>query len=108
LLDRLLAMKNVSLFNANYAYIIVNSNSCSVDGVTLIVSPGVVLHDSHGKSYTANDEGEVVIDSIAPDESVTLLKHRNTDFVKNAYPDWREYLNLVFKRSLIWLFSHRD
>lgn len=108
LLDRLLAMKNISLFNIEAAIIVVNSNAYPVDGVTLLLSQGVTLYDSHGNSYQANDEGEIIIDKIGPNNAVTLFKSKNLYTLKNTYPDRWEYLNLVLKRSLIWLFYHKD
>lgn len=103
LLDRLLTMKNVSLIESDSAIIVVNSNNYPVEGVTLLLSPGAVLYNGKGNPYTSNDEGEVIIDYISSNGSVTLFKNKNPGFLKNTYPGRWEYLNLVLKRSLTWL-----
>lgn len=108
LLDRLLVMKNVSLFDTDTAFIITNSSNYPVQGITLLVSPGMVLYDSYKNTYTANNEGEVVIDSIDSNKSVTIFKHKNPGLLRNSYPGRLEYLNLVLRRSFIWVFSHRN
>lgn len=106
-LDRLLTMKNVSLFNTDNALIVVNSNIFPVDGVTLIVTPGTLLYDPYGNIRTANDEGEIVIDRLTPGSSIIFFRQKNPNFVRNARPDRWEHFNLTMRRFLIWLFCHR-
>lgn len=107
-LDRLLAMKNVSLFDMDSAIIIVNSNDYPVAGVTLMVSPGALLHDFYGNICTANDEGEIVIDRLTPGSSITFFRQKNPNFIRNPHPDRWEHFNMVLRRTLIWIFSHKE
>jgi len=74
ILNRLLMMKRVKLLRNSDDLLIVNFNSQTVDGVTLIVSPNETFYGSSGEKYYANKEGEIIINKILPGDCIFLSK----------------------------------
>jgi hypothetical protein len=103
LLDRLLLMKNVTLTTSKNAFLVANLNSCVVAGVTVLVHPNEVLFNSRGISMAANEEGEIVLESLKPGETYILLRDRKFIDFKNEYPTFLEKLNMLLQRSLVYL-----
>ena len=106
ILDRLLLMKNVNVFSVDNGITIVNSNSEKVDGITLISKDQSTLYDSNGKTFLQNREGEIILDEIKANSSLTLFKRKNQEFTKNEVTTVWEELNMIIKRSII-LLKHR-
>lgn len=77
ILDRLLMMKKVKILRNNDDLLIINLNTHTVKGVTLIASPNETLYGSSGEEYYANNEGEIVISKILPGDGVFLTKKNN-------------------------------
>lgn len=104
ILDRLLAMKNISVVVRNRTISIVNMNEFDVDGVTLLVEPSTEFVFEN-RIYKSNDEGEVVIDKLRAKENYsgeidneTLLeKQSETRGLWEKYKIFYERAKLVLK-----------
>jgi hypothetical protein len=107
LLDRLLLMKNVLLNTTYNSVTVVNTNTVSVEGLTMLSKPGEVFYDIRGRKLKANDEGEIVVGDLGPCQSVTLYKHPGDIYIQKEYPGYIEYLDMIIQRALILLFQHR-
>jgi len=116
LLDRLLLMKKISIADTKEAIYVLNSNESSVRGFTLLTKPLINLYSKDDKIYTANNEGEIIIDEISAGESIVLRKSADTIIVNHKFPEknrqhnnqigFLENANLILGRILILLFSH--
>jgi hypothetical protein len=106
LLDRLLLMKNLSVFKTGKAYIIVNSNPIPIDGVTLIFKNKKRLLNIQGNTFETNSENEIVFETIAPQSSITLFENSNDQYLEKNSPDAWESTSLFFSRVFIFL-AHR-
>ncbi len=107
LLDRLLAMKNITLYETDKALVVSNANDFSIQGVTLLTEPNRLLYNSIGTSFAANSEGEIVIGSLKPNQALALFKEKSIEHVKNSIPNKMESFMLRFRRIMIMIFSHR-
>jgi hypothetical protein len=103
LLDRLLLMKEVKIKISNNAFYVTNFNSCNVDGVTLLVQPNGVLYNGKGIPMKANEEGEIILESMKPGETYILLRDRKFMSPKNEYPTSLEKLNMILQRTLVYI-----
>ena len=103
ILDRLLVMKKVRLMVHENALFLTNFNSVNVDGVTVLVHPDEVLYNSKGGKMKANDEGEIVLESLKPGQTCVILKDRKYFEPKNKYPTTLEKLFMIFRRSLVYI-----
>jgi len=101
LLDRLLAMKNLTLLVKKNALIVVNSNPFPVEGITLLVPRDVVLEDLDGHQFRGNEEGEIVLGTLAGNQSITLFKNAACHFVGRCAPDFVERVRLITKRIFV-------
>ena len=106
ILDRLLLLKNVNVFQIDNGIIIVNSNSETVYGITLLKNTQDCLYDSDGEIYEPNEEGEIILNEIKSNSGLTLYKSKDRVFTKNDLPTAWEEFNLVLKRSFVFL-RHR-
>ena len=106
ILDRLLLLKNLNVFKIDNGIIIVNSNSETVYGVTLLMNNQDYLYDSNGEIYEPNEEGEIILNEIKSNNALTLYKSKDRVFTKNDLPTAWEEFNLVLKRSFVFL-RHR-
>jgi hypothetical protein len=107
ILDRLLLMKNVKIFVTDAALTVINANTVTVDGVTLLTKPGTILYSGNGDRIETNDEGEIILGDLEPSKAVTFFRDKNHYVLKNEYLSRLEYYFMVFRRVLILLFSHR-
>ena len=98
LLDRLLAMKNVTLVEKENALIVANSNPFPVAGITLLIPRDVVLEDLNGHECRANEEGEIVVGTLAGNQSITLYKNRSCQYVDRCSPTFLERVRLLTGR----------
>ena len=106
ILDRLLLLKNVNVFQIENGIIIANSNSETVYGITLLQNTNDCLYDSNGKIYEPNEEGEIILNEIKSYSALTLYKSKDRIFSKNDLPTAWEEFNLILKRSIVFL-RHR-
>ena len=106
ILDRLLLIKKVNVFQIDNGIIIVNSNSETVYGITLLKNTQDCLYDSNGEIYEPNEEGEIILNEIKSNNALTLYKSKDRFFTKNDLPTAWEEFNLVLKRSIVFL-RHR-
>ena len=107
LLDRLLLMKNVALYASDDSITIVNANTASVDGVTIICKPGDIYYDGLGRRLQANEEGEIVAGDFCPGQAVTLFRQAGDNYLQRKYPGFIENMNLFLQRAVILIFYHR-
>ena len=103
LLDRLLLMKKVRLTGNGNAFFVTNFNGCNVDGVTSLVHPNEVLYNSRGIQMKANDEGEIILDSLKPGETSMFFRDRKFIDPKHEYPTSLEKLNMILQRFLVYI-----
>jgi len=61
LLDRLNIMKRVFIEQSGNEVIVINLNTETVDGITILVDPNRKYYGSDGYCYKANEEGEIII-----------------------------------------------
>lgn len=108
LLDRLLLMKNVVLFDTDSALIVSNLNDSIVRGVTLVVKSDDLFYDEKGGQVFPNEEGEIVIGNLTGHSSAVLYKNGSKLFLKNAEVTWRENINLVSSRIVVWVTTMLD
>ncbi|MBI4847292.1 MAG: hypothetical protein HY808_01760 [Nitrospirae bacterium] len=106
LLDRLQAIKNVSLIDKGRALIVVNSNPFPVEGMTLAAPQGAVLYDNEHKKITVNDEGEILIGTLKANESSTLYKSADSYSINNISPGYLEQWKLLISRALVWFYAN--
>ena len=111
LLDRLLAIKNVTLVVKENALIVANSNPFPVEGITLLVPRDVVLEDLDGRKFRGNEEGEIVLRTLAGNQSITLFKNSSCRYVDRCSPTFLERLRLITRRIFVgrssWSSSHQ-
>lgn len=103
LLDRLLLMKNIAVFENDNAYIIINANQSPIDGLTLLVNKDTLTYYLNGQSLQMNKEGEVILESIGAGQAITLYKNQNQKYLKDTNPNWFETIRLFFNRTIIFL-----
>ncbi|MBI5118517.1 hypothetical protein HZA56_18780 [Candidatus Poribacteria bacterium] len=106
LLDRLLLMKNVTLVEGNHVLLVVNSNECAVEGITILLPSNSLFFGSDGKEYRPNEENEIVIEKVPPFGNFALYTPTSESALRNAEPGASEYLFMVLKRIKIMIFSH--
>jgi hypothetical protein len=106
LLDRLLIMKNVNIFSVENGIVVANSNSDTVEKVTLITKPKTRLYGKTGKQLIANDQGEIVLEKIKGNETKTYYYVEGQSLTKKRRAGKFENMSLVFKRMLIFI-RHR-
>jgi hypothetical protein len=107
LLDRLLEMKNVAIFERRKGLVIVNENDHAVLGVTVIVTPGrSTYYGSDGKEYHVNDEKEIIIDRIEPFTNLILHFDDPGISLQGGLPGTFESLRMIVERLKILFLSH--
>lgn len=106
ILDRLLLLKNINIFNIENGFIVTNSNEDDISGVTVITEPGLRFFGMNGDTLISNAEGEIIISKISANGSVAFFSNIQKKQIKNCAPDYFEKINLLFRRSLVFL-RHR-
>jgi hypothetical protein len=88
LLDRLLLMKNVILYDTEQALIVSNVNVSLVPGLTILTKPDSTYYDWEGNPLISNEEGEIVIGVINGHSSAVLYKNDKILFAEDVVPNF--------------------
>lgn len=106
--DRLLLLRNLAINKSGNTIYIKNCNPMVVKGITFVTKPNMLYKDMLGNPCRANEEGEIIIEDIEPNEERLLPLSEETRLspvIKNQ--NFFEKVNLVIERLKIMIFSHR-
>ena len=103
LLDRLLLMKYVDLFETENAYIIINASQSVIEGLTLLVNKDLLIYNSDGQPLRKNKEGEIILEPIRSGQVVTLYKNQKHKNLMKTNPNWFATARLLMNRTIVFL-----
>ena len=78
ILDRLLVLKNLTIHEVDDHFFISNCNNESVPGLTLMTQEKKKYYNHLGKPVMANEEGEILLGSIEPKQTIILSTSRSS------------------------------
>lgn len=108
LLERLRAIKNISVTRKRSAYSFTNHNPFELKGLTLVTKPYMAYIDTDGKLAASNEDGEIQLRSLLKGETKTIKLKESTRIKQwPKTPGLIERVNLAWQRIKIMLFSHR-
>jgi hypothetical protein len=103
ILDRLLLVKNIHLIQNKNLLILINDNESKVNGLTLLIGSKNRLEQINGAIYKSNKDGEIVIETMRPYETLVFFIDKKENLGKNIYPSIFERINMVIRRTLLFI-----
>lgn len=106
LLDRLLLMKAVYVYEQKGCTVITNLNQQSVPGVTLLLESNGTVFTEQGQDQRANQEGELIIGDLGPYSSKRVCRSSAYEARDTMYIGLGERIRMVRDRARLYLRHH--